>query len=169
MKICTKCGETKPLDAFYRAPRNRSGRFSACIACTNRANLAWNKAHPKNIVASNTKWRELNRAACSRIGSRWAKRFPDRVNANVTRREAAKLKATPTWVNKGIIDAMYTMAVAMTKLTGIKYHVDHIVPLRSKLVSGLHVERNLQIIPAAQNCRKSNRYWFDMPETQSLQ
>lgn len=30
---CSKCGESKPVDAFYRARREKSGRVSECIDC----------------------------------------------------------------------------------------------------------------------------------------
>ena len=42
--------------------------------------------------------------------------------------------------------------------TNIKWHVDHIIPLNDKLITGLHVWNNFAVIPAKDNQRKSNKY-----------
>jgi 5-methylcytosine-specific restriction endonuclease McrA len=67
----------------------------------------------------------------------------------------------PTWLSaeqKLQIAAVYASASDLTELTGVVHHVDHIVPLRGELVSGLHVPWNLQVLTAHENCSKSNRF-----------
>ena len=66
-------------------------------------------------------------------------------------------QATPSWADMEKITAFYVEAERLTKETGIKHHVDHIYPLRSKIMCGLHVETNLQILHAIVNLRKSNK------------
>lgn len=61
------------------------------------------------------------------------------------------------WANKDAIAAIYAQCRERTKLSGIPHQVDHVIPLRGKTVCGLHVESNLQIIPADTNLRKRNR------------
>jgi len=86
-----------------------------------------------------------------------------KLNAKSRRRFALKLGATPEWANSFFIEEAYNLAQLRTKITGIPHEVDHLVPLQSKIVCGLHCEYNLQVIPVSVNRSKSNRYWPDMP------
>jgi len=86
-----------------------------------------------------------------------------KLNAKSRRRFALKLGATPEWANPFFIEEAYCLAQLRTKITGIPHEVDHIVPLQSKIVCGLHCEYNLQVIPSLSNRSKSNRYWPNMP------
>ena len=94
-------------------------------------------------------------------------RNPAKVTSDTRRRQIRKLNATPTWANQFFIEEIYELAQMRTrqKTGGVsEWQVDHIVPLQSKLVCGLHVEHNLQVIPAKQNLQKGNRSWPDMPD-----
>ena len=91
----------------------------------------------------------------------WKKDNAARVNAIVMRRYANKLKATPSWLTEDdhwMLEQAYDLAKLRTQMFGFKWHVDHIVPLQGKIVCGLHVPNNLQVIPASINCSKSNRF-----------
>jgi hypothetical protein len=72
------------------------------------------------------------------------------------RRLAAKMRAIPAWANRTRIK---DKAARITDETSIPHHVDHIVPLQSDRVCGLHWEMNLQVLPAFDNRSKSNRSW----------
>lgn len=74
-----------------------------------------------------------------------------------TRRLRVK-RATPAWADAVRILQFYNAAALMTKVTGVKYHVDHVIPLHGKSVCGLHVEANLQVLPEVDNLRKWNNY-----------
>lgn len=68
-------------------------------------------------------------------------------------RYALKLKATPKWASKKAIRAIYAEAARLTKETGERHDVDHIVPLVGWTVCGLHVEYNLRILKHSEHVR----------------
>lgn len=78
-------------------------------------------------------------------------------------RRMMQQRATPVWVDMDAIRKIYDAAFLLEQSTGEKYHVDHIVPLKGKTVSGLHNQFNLQVLPWRDNLIKGNRHWPDMP------
>jgi len=91
---------------------------------------------------------------------RQKKRLPKAAEYAATRR-AMKLQRTPSWlteIDKERIQNEYKLAALQTKLTGELWHVDHVIPLQGKLVSGLHVPSNLKAIRGKENISKHNRF-----------
>jgi hypothetical protein len=90
------------------------------------------------------------------------KRFPEKLNAKEIRRKTTKIQRTPAWLDEGdfwMMEQAYELAALRTKMFGFVWHVDHILPLNGKTVSGFHVPTNLQVIPGKENLVKSNKFW----------
>lgn len=83
------------------------------------------------------------------------------VRFHVAKRRAARLRRTPSWADMDAIRSFYDEARRLTIETGVEHHVDHDIPLQGKLVSGLHVHNNLQILTGSENSRKKNRFEVD--------
>lgn len=109
-----------------------------------------------------SKWAKSNPEKRKAICSAWARNNKPSVAAANTRYRSAKLQATPAWANHDLIRAVYEESDRLTRMTGVRHHVDHIVPLKSAYVCGLHWEGNLQVLTQSENDSKGNRYWPDM-------
>ena len=109
---------------------------------------------------------DKNREKALNACRQWRKLNSDRKSANNAKYRAAKRNATPQWLTDEdllAIQAIYCLAKEAGKMTSVAglesetFHVDHIVPLSSDKVCGLHVPWNLQILPASDNISKSNQ------------
>ena len=142
----------------------------------------WRAANPGAETEAKRKWREdnyekvlqANKAYRERQGEKlkeldrqrnaeWRQQNKGKRRANHAHRKATIIRATPKWADPQRMAEFYAAADFLGMVTGEWHHVDHIVPLRSRKVCGLHCEQNLQVLPAVANMRKSNRHWPDMP------
>jgi len=158
--VCTECGVEKTLDDFYE---RKSGYYSYCKPCGNKKARRWAKANRARVTAKAVEWQRAHPDARALIKRSYHKAHPTAAQADASRRKAIRLRAVPAWANLFFIAEAYDLCVRRTMTTGKKWNVDHVVPLRSKTVCGLHTHGNLAVILAAENAAKSNRYWPGMP------
>jgi hypothetical protein len=94
---------------------------------------------------------------------RWRQNNPGKDRAMKRMREIQKINACPPWAQLGTVRkeilAHYLHAEWLESVTEEKMHVDHIVPLCSDFVCGLHVPANLMVLSAKDNQSK-NAYWW---------
>jgi len=109
----------------------------------------------------------MNREKCIESAKRYIKQNYAKTLQRVSSRRAKSKMATPGWADKEKIKRIYSDAQLLNCFDGPRAQVDHIVPLVSDLVCGLHCEQNLQILWNNENLKKGNRYWPDMPEASS--
>ena len=176
MKQCSVCQETKPFLSFHKQKSGPGGYRSACKDCRkgdhidryeankdewNQRSVAWRAANPDKVKLIYAKFREANREQRNAYKRDWVQSNRGHVNAYCLKRHAEKLNRTPAWLSefdKLKIKCLYQLAAMRTRESGYIWHVDHIIPLQGKFVSGLHVPSNLRVIPAVENNRKYNRY-----------
>jgi len=122
---------------------------------------AWELANPEKATAKKIKWRQENREKHNTVNRIWNSKNKHVKAALEGKRRAAQLQRTPEWLTDTdlwVIEEAYHLAQLRTNLFKFPWHVDHIIPLQGKSVSGLHVPSNLRVIPGNENVKKSNKY-----------
>lgn len=163
MKICSRCRESKPLTDFYKQAASRDAHASRCKHCTREVTRAWIGAHPEKFKQHCRNWNSRNRLKRRAIAKKWRKNNPGKNVAHSLLRQTKIKRATPAWFERRAVEQIYVNAARISAETEFPHVVDHIVPLTSKLVCGLHCLANLQILSADKNTDKHNLYWPDRP------
>lgn len=146
IKISRQDAKAQGLNHYYTGKPCKHGHVAKrttsngrCHACGVEHNRTWQEANPS-------------------YASEYYRGNRERSANNTAKRRAAKLQRTPDWADHELITLFYAEAQALTDMTGVEHHVDHIVPLQGETVSGLHVATNLQVITAAANLQKGNAW-----------
>jgi len=121
----------------------------------------WRQENAASVAETMRLWRATNKAFEAESKRSWVEANRGRKNYATAKRHAAKMQRTPCWLEpdqEWMMREIYSLASLRSKITGVKWHVDHVVPLQGKTVSGLHVPWNLQVLPAVENISKGNRF-----------
>jgi hypothetical protein len=172
MKKCSACQEEKSVSMFHKNKGTCDGLSYLCKPCkkehaaksyqankqaTDARNRKYYLEHKEQVHEYLREYKRLNRHK----HSQGKQETRNRIEAD---RRARKLSAThgDIELNDLVFTEAYTVARDRFNATGIKHHVDHIVPLKSKLVCGLHCWTNIRVIPWYENISKGNTLQEDL-------
>jgi hypothetical protein len=156
-RLCKYCGLEKFYDSTAKPQSKASGFMGAkcwtCRLATNSlANKIWQSKFPEKAKAAKDVWYAANPGKRKEINAAWHAANPGAHAQQVRAYYCRKDMRTPSWANLAAIKEIYRQAA----IKGLA--VDHVIPLHGELVSGLHVENNLQLLSNLENSRKSNMF-----------
>ena len=172
-KIGCAASRAKKLEQYRQKSRDNYAKDPAAKLAKNKAWTAKNRERHAQLnrdyyqrnreakLSVNRLWREANPERMRAIELAWKAENPHRVTAYAAKRRAAALQRTPKWLTLDdilLIEKVYAEARRLSQETGVPHEVDHIFPLQGKLVSGLHVPSNLQVLPKSKNRSKCNTW-----------
>lgn len=168
---CIECRRTAEKARYHSNPEKTQARTKQKYHANADAIRAKRReAYEKNREAEkavakirSAEWRAKNpfHEGVKAAKAKYKAANPAKTNASTVKRRTAKMHRTPAWLTADdlwLIEQAYELAALRTKMFGFSWHVDHVLPLQGRNVSGLHVPTNLQVIPWVDNVRKANRY-----------
>lgn len=162
-KRCSKCCNILELDSFNKDKNNWSTLYTFCKECHCDKAMDYATNNLDKIALSQSIYRQNNLEKLKEYNTKYRLAHLAEDAARSMKRYSRKLKAAPLWLTKKQLDEIaffYKEAKRLEKETGIKHHVDHIVPLQGTEVCGLHVPWNLQVLTATDNISKSNKLLY---------
>jgi hypothetical protein len=174
-KECHRCGEIKAHSRFSANQSLPDGLNKWCKLCMKSYKRRYDQRPTVKEINRKRRaeqyWRdhdiELERMRLyhlnnnSRVLERQRQYYKDNVTymrSRAAKRRALQIKRTPAWASWHAINAIYEERDYIQQKFGTMLEVDHIIPLQGELVSGLHVETNLQLIDPTENKKKSNNF-----------
>lgn len=163
---CTKCKKVQDISNFCKDVSKSSGLHPHCKSCRSERSRAYYINNKDQVLKKNSEWHKNNKKYHNLLNTNnnrkfrnsnpnhWRAYYEENKSEYVARsakRRAKKKMATVTWADMEYIKFIYRVA------KWLSLEVDHILPLQSDLVCGLHCEDNLQLLPMSENRAKGNR------------
>ena len=189
--LCSKCFNQKPAteEFFHKSKIKESSKVLVCIKCHNKKSRSYARKNKDEAIKRHKDWRDKNREHVRMKSREWKYKNKEKIREwdrdymkNRGGRERRRVyervyyaknrekmiaiscaydsrvrNARPSWQEQKEINEYYKDA----KSKGLE--VDHIVPINSDLVCGLHCVDNFQMLTREENASKGNRHWPDMP------
>lgn len=163
-KACKTCLVEKPVSEFYKQSiRGGYGVRGSCKVCDNAKKKQYRLVLGEKLLERKKAEYQRNKQARLRQKRTYRQENKGKINALVAARKKVIRQRTPKWLtgdDKWIIKEAYELAALRTKIFGFSWHVDHVIPLQGKNVSGLHVPENLRVIPGVENIKKKNKVLY---------
>lgn len=156
MKTCIRCKQTKELSAFHKHKGMKDGRLNKCAVCVKECVDEWRLKNPEARKKEHARRREKE-------GFLPRKEFNKLRSENAMGRKYSALKYTnkrrtqtefKNEFDEFVFQEAFKLRETRKEMTGIDWHIDHIVPLNHKQACGLHNAYNFQVVPAAWNVKK---------------
>lgn len=165
MKTCNKCNIELTVGNNWLLSQKKISNY-ICNSCKRKSRRDYYKDHKETELSNrreyNKKWKLDNKVHVSSYNKKYLSSYY--VNnkhiyvAHSAKRRSIKLKATPEWADLEKIKLVYEKAKWLESITGLKYHVDHVIPLQGDNICGLHIWENLQILEKSINLSKRNKF-----------
>jgi hypothetical protein len=139
---------------YHKDNKERMLQYYKHRSANNQKYIQWMKEYRKKYYLTN-KDSILTNSRQYRIAN------PDKVANHTSNRRSSKLQATPIWYETDKIATLYSKAQYWSNMLYCNIQVDHIIPLISDTVCGLHCFDNLQLLERSLNCSKGNNYQSD--------
>lgn len=164
-KITIEEAKDRGLKHYFTGKPCKRGHISKrylsnkeCVTCRSIKTQSYQeKGYFKN-------YREENTEKEKKYRKEYKKNNKDKVNAFTAKYRANKKNRVPKWVTSEdlwLIKEIYDLAALRSKITGVQWHVDHIIPINGTNVSGLHCVSNLQVIVGTANMSKNNKWCWE--------
>ena len=168
-KLCAFCKTGKPFAEFSKDRQKSDGLSSYCRSCLSLKNKkSYIQRHGEPVKKDRSGLSRTDPAEYARLYRKensqkvaahrmvWAQKNRPKLREKGMRRYASQTRQTPEWLTKPYrveMEGLYQFCQIFQE-----FQVDHIVPIRGKQVSGLHVPWNLQVLTRSENVSKSNLF-----------